>query len=241
MKTLFTLLFISTLSLGFSQTTVYTTGQTYTDAWTGWSTPVVTNITGSSVNGINIYSFTGNASDVYSLEITRQFNIASTDIDFYLAATAQNADLFLEYSTDGTNYSNVGTQAYGGVYGQSTLVVPTWNPGVSSFYLKIRVMGTFGSPSSVQLNNLKIDADLTGAGILDFDDLYQMNYADSKLTVNAALADYKVSIYDITGQLIHVESALTNYDFTTQHQGVYLVSIESSNGNRKTIKVVNTK
>lgn len=241
MKTLFTLLFISILSLGYSQTTVYTTGQTYTDAWTGWSTPVVTNVSSSAVNGANIYSFSGSASDVYSLEITRQFNISSSDIDIYLAATTQDADLYVEFSTDGVAYTQVGTQNWPSGYAQSTLLIPTWNPGVSSFYLKIRMTGTFGSPSSALLNNLRIDADLTGASVENFDQLYQMNFTNSMLNVNAAFADYTINIYDITGQLIHKEIALTEYDFNRHHQGVYLVSIETASGLRKTIKIVNTK
>lgn len=333
MKTLFTILFISVLSLGFSQTTVYTTGQTYTDAWTGWSTPVTTNISSSSVNGANVYSFSGTSSNAYTLEIKRQFTISSSDIDIYLAATTQNADVYVEYSTDDVSYTQIGAQNWPSGFAQSTLVIPTWNPGASTFWIKIKMAGTFGSPSSAQLNNLKIDADLssssvsvfpasqqtiapgangttltatetpsgssrewkysttsgsgyvsfaspetaltyvpnfasagtyyvicesmisgspvqsnevtivvmTGASIIDIEYSYNMTYSNSILNVNATNADYMVSIYNVTGQLIHQEAALTEYTFFEKEHGVYFVSIESKNGYRKTIKVVNAK
>ncbi|MBK6527385.1 MAG: hypothetical protein IPG07_18615 [Crocinitomicaceae bacterium] len=101
MKKLYTLLFSSLLALaGQSQTTEYTTGQGYADAWTGWSTPVTTGTTGSSINGANVYTFSGTNGVAHTIEIYRQFTINSNDLDLYLAATTQNATVSIWHSTD---------------------------------------------------------------------------------------------------------------------------------------------
>lgn len=146
-----------------TQTTVYTTGQTYPDAWTGWSTPVVTGITSSSVNGAYIYNFNGTASTAFTVETYRQFTINSNDLDFYLTATTQNATVSIEYSTDNVSYSQIGTQNWGAGFAVSTLIVPTFDPVVTTFYIKLKMVGTFGSPSQTNFNSLKIDAVLNSA------------------------------------------------------------------------------
>lgn len=163
MKKLFALIGI-VLSIGAtSQTTVYTTGQTYPDAWTGWSTPVTTNITSQSVNGANIYTFSGTNGNAFTVETYRQFTINSSDIDFYLSATTQNCLVSIEFSTDNVSYTQIGSQMWGAGFAVSTLIVPTFNPGTSTFYIKLKMAGTFGSPSQSNFNSLKIDAVLSSS------------------------------------------------------------------------------
>lgn len=226
----------------FAQTTEYTTGQTYTDAWTGWSTPVVTNISGSSVNGAYVYAFSGSTSDNYTIEIYRQFTINTNDIDIYFAATTQNATVSVEYSTDNVSYSQIGTQNWGAGFAQSTMVIPTYDPVVSTFYLKLKMSGTFGSPAQAQFNNLRIDAVLnsSGAAVEEFELGSNVLFANGELQVIAAIDDYTVSIYDISGKLIVSQLNLKSYNLAPHNEGIYFVSI-LNNGLRKTIKIAHTK
>jgi len=161
MRTIFTLLLLAASLTLNAQTTEYTTGQTYGDAWTGWSTPVTSNVSSSSVNGADIYVFSGTNGQSYTVEMYRQFNINSNDIDLYLAATCENATVSIELSQDNVSYTQVATQSWGAGFSQSTIIAPTIDPISSTFYLKIVVSGTFGSPSQLQLNNFKIDAILS--------------------------------------------------------------------------------
>lgn len=146
-----------------AQTTVYTTGQSYADAWTGWSTPVVTNITSQSVNGANIYTFSGMNGAAFTVETYRQFTINSDDIDFYLSATTQNCLVSIEYSTDNVSYTQIGSQMWGAGFAVSTLIIPTYDPSATTFYIKLKMAGTFGSPSQTNFNSLKIDAVLNSS------------------------------------------------------------------------------
>ena len=167
MKLLFTLL-IGCVALGsaFSQVTVYETGQTYGDPWTGWSTPVVTNVSSSSVNGADVYVFTGTASNAYTVETYRQFTNNSNDIDIYFAATTQNATATVEYSTDNVSYSQIGTNTWAAGFSQGFITVATYDPVVTTFYIKLTMAGTFASPSQAQFNNLYINAVLnTGSSV----------------------------------------------------------------------------
>lgn len=141
-----------------AQTTEYETGQTYPDAWTGWSTPVVTGITSNSVNGANIYTFNGTASTTFTVETYRQFTIDSDNMILYLLATTQTAIVSIEYSTDGLSYTEIGTQTWGPGFAASTLIVAAFDPGPATFYLKLKMAGLFGSPSQTNFNNFKIDA-----------------------------------------------------------------------------------
>jgi hypothetical protein len=143
---------------GQSQTTVYTTGQSYTDAWTGWSTPVTTGTTAQSINGAYIYTFSGMASSAFTIEIYRQFTIDSDDLDIYLGATTQNATVSVLISTDNVSYTEIGSQVFGPGFATSTLVIPTIDPAATTFYLKLKMVGTFASPAQSNFNNLKIDA-----------------------------------------------------------------------------------
>jgi hypothetical protein len=180
MKLLFTLLF-AFVALGgvFGQTTEYTTGQTYSDPWTGWSNPITTGITATSVNGADVYTMSGNTSDAYTFEIKRQFTINSNDIDLYLAATTQNATVSIEYSSDDVTYTQIGTQNWGAGFAQSSLIVPTYDPVVSTFYLKLKISGTFASPSQAQFNNLKIDAELNAGSSVSIAPTTTQNIAPS--------------------------------------------------------------
>lgn len=175
MKKLFTLLtscFV--FSLG-AQTTVYTTGQTYADAWTGWSTPVVTNISSSSVNGANIYSFNGTTGQAYTIETYRQFTINSDDIDFWLGATTESCTVSIEISLDNISYTQVGSQVWGPGFATSTLIAPTVDPGGTTFYVKLKMAGTFGTPAQANFNNLKIDAVLNSTNSVSVSPIADQN------------------------------------------------------------------
>lgn len=159
MKKLLTLFLSAAAIFGSqAQTTVYTTGQSYADAWTGWSSPVVTGISSSSVNGANIYTFSGMSGASFTVETYRQFVINSNDIDIYLSATTQNATISVEFSTDNVSYTSIGSLVFGSGFSLSTLVIPAYDPVVTTFYLKLKMTGTFGSPSQTNFNSLKIDA-----------------------------------------------------------------------------------
>jgi len=160
MKKLFTLLSCFFLLIAAkAQTTEYTTGQTYADAWTGWSTPVVTGTTGSNINGVNMYIFSGTNGVAHTIEIYRQFTINSNDLDLYLAATTQGTTVSVLYSTDNISYSEIGSQVWAPIpFSQSTIVIPTFDPVVSTFYLKLKIVGTFGGSGQSIFNSLKIDA-----------------------------------------------------------------------------------
>ena len=158
MKKIFTFLSVCFLGLSFAQTTEYSTGQTYGDPWTGWSTPIETGTTASSVNGADIYTFSGTNGQAYTVETYRQFTINSNDIDIYFSATCENAVISVEYSSDNVTYSQIGSLTFGAGFGNQTLIIPTYDPVLPTYYLKLKVAGTFGSPSSLQLNNFKIDA-----------------------------------------------------------------------------------
>lgn len=159
MKKLFTLCAGLTLAaMTFAQTTEYETGAGTGDGWTGWSTPVTTNCSGT-VNGVDHYAFTGSNGANYTLETYRQFNINSNDIDIYLDVLTQNCTIEIEYSTDNVSYSNVNTTPVGAGLSVNQIVEPTFNAGgIPSFYLKIKVSGTYGSPSTTNLQYMKIDA-----------------------------------------------------------------------------------
>lgn len=331
MKQIFTFLSLLFLGAAFSQTTEYTTGQTYPDAWTGWSTPIETGTTASSVNGANIYTFSGTNGQAYTVETYRQFTINSNDIDLYLSATCANATVSIEYSSDNVTYAQIGSLAYGGGFGNQTLIIPTYDPVVTTFYLKIKVAGTFGSPSSLQLNNFKIDAVLnsgssvsisptavqnilegvdgttltaselpsvadsrewlysttTGTGYVSFstpetgtsytpnfaaagtyyvicestfggsavnsnevrvvvsapsgiseEENYQIIYYENLLKIQTEKIDYEISVFDLSGKLRHQEKAMTSYDFNAYDAGVYFVSLQTTSGFKKTIKVI---
>jgi hypothetical protein len=160
MKKLSTLLVGLLLAFaGQSQTTVYTTGQAYADAWTGWSTPVTTGTTAQSINGGNVYTFSGTNGVAHTIEIYRQFTINSNDLDLYLAATTQNATVSIWHSTDNVSYTQIGSQVWAPMpFSTSTLVVPTFDPISTTFYLKLKIVGTFGSGGQSNFNSLKIDA-----------------------------------------------------------------------------------
>jgi hypothetical protein len=166
MKKLFTLLLAFSAGFAFSQTTEYTTGQTYGDAWTGWSTPIETGTTASAVNGVDIYTFSGINPNAYTMEMYKQFTINSNDIDIYLNATASSGTVTLEFSTDNVSYSQIGSLTFSGGFSQQAMIVPTHDPLVSTFYLKVKAAGNFGSPAQLHINNMKIDAVLnTGSTV----------------------------------------------------------------------------
>lgn len=242
MKKTITLFFSFLVALAAnSQTTVYTTGQSYTDPWTGWSTPVVTGITSQSVNGANIYNFNGMASTAFTVEIYRQFTIYTNDMDLYLAATTQNATVSVEFSTDNVSYTEIGTQNWGAGLALSTIVIPTYDPVVSTFYLKLKMVGTFASPSQTNFNNLKIDAVVTGvASAPEFVWGESVLFADGQLQIKTAAPHYEVAIVNMNGQVIATEKNLKSFDFGAYQPGIYFVAILHE-GTRKTMKIAHVK
>jgi hypothetical protein len=320
-----------------AQTTVYTTGQTYADGWTGWTTPVVSATVGTpTINGAYIYEFpfTGAAGQSYSFEYTRAFSINSNDIDIYCAATSQNATLSIEYSEDNSLWTNIGSQVYGAGFAQQSLIIPTFAPGPTNFYLKIKMTGTIASPSQAVINNFRIDADLTtesvsispmaeqnilvgvngnvltaneapsaavsrewkysttsGSGYVSFataqtastytpnfasvgtyfvvcestfagstlisnqvqinvsassgidvnDIDYNVTIIQSDLIIITEKTNYNVSIFSLSGQLIHQAANLKTLDLNSWEEGAYLVNISDDQGLSKTTKLVYTK
>ncbi|UKN01048.1 T9SS type A sorting domain-containing protein [Paracrocinitomix mangrovi] len=224
----------------FAQTTEYTTGQTYGDGWTGWSTPVTSNVTSSSVNGIYLYTFNGNTSDSYTIEMYRQFDINSNDIDIYLNATCENATVSIEHSTDGVSYTQIGSGTWGSGFSMSSVIVPTFDPQVSNFYLKLKIAGTFGSPGQAVFNNLKIDAVVnTGASIgASFELNNRMVFSQDILKVIDPIGEYQVEVFNINGQRVHFESNLTEMSTADFVQGIYFAALTTKEGRRKTIKIV---
>lgn len=241
MKKIFALLAVLICFFAQSQTTEYTTGQTYPDAWTGWSTPVVTGTTGSSINGVNMYIFTGTNGVAHTIEIYRQFTINSNDLDLYLNATTQNTTVSILYSTDNVSYTEIGSQVWGATFSQSTLLIPTYNPVVSTFYLKLKIVGTFGSNGQSVFNNFKIDAVLNGgsATVSEFKMGSTVFYSNSALTVNTGIINYNVQIFDLNGRLIGSHPNLKSFDFTNYEPGIYFAAF-TYNGERKTLKIAHS-
>jgi len=162
MKLLFTL-FLGCFVLGsaFSQVTVYETGSIAGDPWTGWT---IASQTGSGSNSLggNVYAFSVTNGQPVDIQLTRQFTINSNDIDIWFTGTSTNGMVFtIEYSTDNSNWTVLETATVtGGSPGlfQVSPVEPTYDPVVTTFYIKVAAAGTGGTPGSVQFNTLKIDA-----------------------------------------------------------------------------------
>jgi hypothetical protein len=237
---------LSTLFMAFSfafaanaQTTVYTTGQTYTDDWSGWSVPVTSNANGS-INGAYMYIFSSTAAGAYTVEIKRQFTINSSDLDIYLSATSENSTISVLHSTDNMTYTEIGSGIWAsGGLSNSTIVVPTFNPGMTTFWLKLKMVGTApGVASQSIFNNLKIDADLTTSGMEDFKLGSSVIYSGGMLEIKSLMQQYEVQVYDINGQLVVAEQNMKSYDFSAHNSGLYFVTFLYE-GKRKTLKIAN--
>lgn len=237
MKT-FTFLVAGLLSAAaLAQTTVYETGSGVSDPWTGWSTPVTYNCSGA-VGGPNTYQFTGTNGQTYTFELYRQFLINSNDIDVYLAASTQNATISVEYSTDNVSYTQIGTQNWASGYAQSTIVIPTYDAGgITSFYLKIKGSGTFGSPSNTQLNTFKIDAVLNSNGVDEFDYGTNVLYSNGMIQMFTTMQQYTINIFNLGGQKIASEVNMTNFDMSGFQKGIYFVNVMNKEGEQKTFKI----
>ena len=239
MKKIFTLLTLLLVgSAGISQTTVYETGQVAGDPWTGWSVVTETNCT-AAVTGANGYAFSGTNGATYTAEIKRQFTFSSNDIDIYFAATSANSTISIEYSTDDVSYTQIATMNWGAGYSQSQIVEPTFDPGGGTFYLKLKVTGTFGSPSNTTFNTFKIDAVLNSSGIDNFEMGSTILFANKHLEIVPTIPNYTVQIMDITGKVITTEKNMTQYDFSSHSNGVYFISLTAEDGSRKTVKIAN--
>lgn len=240
MTKLFTL-FASTLLgvISFGQTTVYETGNGTSDGWTGWSTPVTSNCSGS-INGVNHYQFTGTTGNSYSLETYRQFNINSNDIDIYLDVLTQDATIEIDYSQDNVSYTNIFSQSVGAGYAITNFILPTYDPVVSSFYLKVKVSGVFGSPSSTNLYSMKINAVLNSSGTEEFEIGSDVLFKNGMFQYFTSTTDYQINIFDQAGRLITSEKNLKEFDFSGLENGVYFVTLQNSKGDRKTLKVVHS-
>lgn len=225
----------------FGQTLEYETGNGTTDGWTGWSTPVVSNASAGSINGVNHYQFSGTASDVYSIETYRQFNINSNDIDIRLDVLTQDATIAIEHSTDNVTYNQIGTLTAGTGYAISSLIIPTVDPQTSSFYLKIKVNGTFGSPSSTNLYYMKIDAVLNSSGIDDLALGTNVFYFDNQIQINTSAVNYNVNLFNLEGKEVYNGSSVSTVDMNGLEDGLYLLRVTDLEGHSKTLKISHTK
>ena len=133
-------------------------------------------------------------------------------------------------------YSQIGSQNWGSGYSQSTLVIPTYDPGVSTFYLKIVVSGTFGSPSNTQLNTFSIDAELSST-VDEMELGSDILYSNGMLQLHTTMQDYTINIYDLGGKLIKTEQNMKTFDFNGYHKGLYFVNVVNREGEQKTFKI----
>lgn len=234
------LLFCLTLNISIAQTIEYETGQNSSDAWTGWTTPVVTNVTNSSINGINIYNFTlDNSANTYSLEITKQITINSSDLYFYLNTTTESSTISLSISADNSTWTEIGNSTTTG-FGLNQMVVPTINPQNQNFYVKIMLSGTIGSQGAAMINSLVIKADMNSplVSVKELKDDTELKFYNNTIFVKSDQSNYSVSLFDLSGKLLIQKSNITNYSLTDYPKGIYFVTYQNSNGYRKTIKVV---
>lgn len=240
MKKIFTLLAVAFAGLLNAQTLVYSTGQTYNDDWTGWTTPVTTNVSGSMFSA-NTWTF--NVSGTFSIETTRQFSINSQDLDIYWAATMSSGSIEVQHSTDGTNWTLVQNLNYtSGTFGQQTMVIPTFNPSQENFYLKLRATGVAGTPPSCIFNQFYINADLnnpfTGgsASIGSLELGKGISFINDHIQILVQDHEYLVNVYDVTGRMIGSEKNMTDFDLSSYPNGAYFVSL--INGDTKqTLKI----
>jgi hypothetical protein len=240
MKLLASLLVFLSLNISIAQTTEYETGQNSSDAWTGWSTPVVTNVTNSSINGINIYNFVlDNSANTYSLEISKQITINSSDLDFYLNTTSESSTISLSISTDNSTWTEIGTSTTTG-FGLNQMVVPTINPQNLNFYVKIKLSGSIGSQSAAMINSLVIKADMNSplVSVKELKDDTDLKFYNNTIFINSDQSNYSVSLFDLSGKLLMQKSNITNYSLFDFPKGIYFVTYQNSNGYRKTIKIV---
>ena len=239
MKLLALLLVFLSINIAIAQTTEYETGQSTSDAWTGWSTPVVTNVTNSSINGINIYNFVlDNSASTYSIEMTKQITINSSDLDFYLNTTTENSTISLSISTDNSTWTEIGN-ATTSSFGLNQMVVPTINPQNQNFYVKIKLTGTIGSQATAIINSLTIKADMNSplVSVKELKDDTDIKFYNSTLYVKTNQNNYSVFLYDLTGKLIFQKPNLKSYSLIDFPKGIYFVTYQNANGYRKTIKI----
>lgn len=223
-----------------AQTVEYETGNGSSDAWTGWSTPVVTNVINSSINGINIYNFVlSNSASTYSIEITKQITINSTDLDFYLNTTTESSTISLSISTDNATWTEIGNATTSG-FGLNQMVVPTINPQNQNFYVKIKLSGTIGSQQSAVINSLTIKADMNSplVSVQELKDDTELNFYNNSLVIKTSQNNYSVSLFDISGKLLLQKKNLTSYNLTDFPKGIYFVTYQNQRGYRKTIKIM---
>ncbi|UKN01047.1 T9SS type A sorting domain-containing protein [Paracrocinitomix mangrovi] len=142
-----------------AQNIIYSTGQTYTDAWTGWtvvsSSP---NVSAPNIMGNNSWNFplSGNGS-AYDLTVTKLFSITDAPLNMYMDITTQSSLVSMEYSTDGVNYTLVASKSWGANSTQ-TLTLLNYTPSQGDFYLRVKVEGVVGSPPKTILNNMYIES-----------------------------------------------------------------------------------
>jgi len=139
-------------------TTVYTTGQSYGDEWTGWSAPVMTGVTSNAVNsGTDVWAFNGTGGTPYTIQTYRQFSINSNELYINLFAQAQNSTIVLEVSLDNVTYTTVATTSWGGGFTSQAVYAAGIDAGATNFYLRIKATGTFAGGQTA-FTNLKIEA-----------------------------------------------------------------------------------
>lgn len=228
---------------GFTQTTtLYETGNGYTDAWVNWATTTSSDVTGS-VNGVNYYSFTlgGTNGDAYTIELVKEFTglSYSTMAMNYTVQAGNNggtASLEILYSTDNTNWTSVTTHAYPASLSVSAFAT-SFSSSVPDFYLKLKLTGYHGSPSNVAFQKLTITADesdyyeeaeTSGIDSKEISTLLnstQVYLAHQSLMVKTALNSFEISLYNLNGQLVSTHLNESVLDVTALQKGLYFVKV----------------
>ncbi|MBD3637913.1 MAG: T9SS type A sorting domain-containing protein [Crocinitomicaceae bacterium] len=146
------LLFSSPL---ISQTTIYSTGVTFNDDWTGWTVESSSpNVDPPTYTGNHAWEFQFNGAngEPYNFKVTRNFSFTDNPLDLYLTATTQSCLISFEYSTDGTNYTVIANDSWG-AYAEQTMSLVGYTSAQSNFFIRIKVEGVIGSPSKMQLKS----------------------------------------------------------------------------------------
>ena len=143
----------------------------------------------------------------------------------------------IEYSEDNLSWNSIGSLTYGPGFAYQTLTIPTFNPVPTIFYLKLKMTGTAGSPAQAQLNNLKIDADLSAETVSIAPSSIQNILTNvngtlltaTELPANASSREWKYSTSSGSGYTSFATSqTTTSYTPNFSTIGTYYVICESN-------------
>ena len=238
MKKLFTLLFLSSVvTLNAQWSDAYETGQDAGDPWTGWSIDN-TNVGYDNVNGVNQYTFTmSDAGTTFTVNLYRQFTITGTPINVSYTVTARDAELRLQYSTDGVSYTTFETHTYGSTLSAGAYST-TYTPLVGTYYIRMQLEGDTGPTSNTaNFAKFKIEESTTGSVGIQEVKLPEMVYLNRAITVYYASQDFTVDVFGINGQQVLTSNSVTT-DLSGLNQGIYFVRYSDKEGRSNTIKVI---